>query len=92
MTQTAPAAPVTATQHAPAAGRPGDLLAVTPHVVITRQVSAAEIWYVEMDGERHIVALYTRNDHVTGAERSCFNDLCPHMMSVLAVCGKPQET
>jgi hypothetical protein len=64
---------------------------------LSLQCSPAEIHYVEDDGRRHMVAVYAHNGQVLDAECSCDPSdqaapVCPHLLAVLAACGKPLTT
>jgi SWIM zinc finger len=50
-----------------------------------RQVSPAEIHYVNDDGRRYFVAVYVFGEVIGGAECSCGSvSVCAHLLAVLA--------
>jgi hypothetical protein len=72
--------------------RAAQLLAVRPQTAISRSVHKHDIWHVEDDGKRYMVALFSIGDQVIDAECSCFTqETCPHLLAVLASCGKTLE-
>jgi hypothetical protein len=68
-----------------------ELLAISPQTAIIQQCSLAQIYWVEENGERAMVAVYTDDDgNVYNAHCPCGSpEVCHHILAVLACIGKP---